>query len=1455
MARGARGVTCRECGCLNFSSEHDVCDSCRSKPLAFRPTARRVAASALSAAANGASNSRRNEDSLAQSKKRRLEDSKNASNKRHAEDKPKPKPKPAPAKARAKTQPDVIDLISDDEEEDDVQVQKVVQQSLESHRQEQQGRSRREEEALRKQLQDEQRALFQSRVFPSTTFRESDFPSMEAGALMRKRAAERGVAQSQPTSAGAAQAKQRAHTSSASQPAPVVARDAKEKQVHPKPAEPRPPPAVVVDRKGAEKETQTQTQKAAEELRKRQALDARPDSTAGKRVQATVDANASLVVSKSKAVEEKTAEKEDPLFQSRVFEPVEFQAADFVTVFDGLAVARRSHPPTVHSAVAAGSNAATSMTVGSGAATAPSLFRDPSSLGKRAKRQSAKPGASRREAPGVCAACPAPPSLEPTASMVEQKKGPRQASISSFFSPKKVGENEAEAEPKSAAAKRPRVASPAAKSEAEAANSEEKTGKTEETPPKKKAAVAKPRAKTPAKARAKGKTKASPKPKPKPKKPAARFISPHAVVDDEDEDDLDDDEDVFSTPEAKRARAELETGGETVPAGAPISDDAIVNEEDIVDVSEEAGANAKGEDEGDEKEITEDVAAEESVVDLTAASTSADEGAAQSTTENGKGQGKAVKSPAARAKGTKAAKTPTKRQQKMKEKAAAAEVKAAPVEPLDPATQARVDTYKLKTDELTKQFMELLQSKQESDTVMQDIFGAALDINLDITVDQDKARQALSETWRKLHDQANSVSKTADEATTSSSVEFPHEVKCFMVKVLQGRTVSLSVVSGELLASFKKEVEADDVDMEVTTEDNGSTDTGAVDRATALAIEMEIKMLAQRTAHGVRPPKANVFEDTSADALWVWEVGNPEKYFVDDAQKTIKRMRKNRKRLGQQLKALAKVVQLLHQKPVDEAKVSAEEAKIGKFGFAVDAELQKAKDREMKEQEKLQAAEEKKRHGLERKQAKDEEKRKREREEEEKKAESSKRQKQFASFFVKSSSGLDSAAASGAGTSASAIDMTGDQDADSTSGVCESRRAKIDRMDAAFSFLGSSGDTSPGASNSGSHKSIFSSLNDRRGAPTNTAGTISPEGWSAQRFRDPKLGAMKLLQFYENVRPAYYGTYSTRSRVFRGGRRPLAQYAKFDYSVDSDDEWEEEEPGESLSDADDDADESDEDNLDYEDQWLAYEDEVDYMDDAPADDDERMDRAERPSSPTKHKLPSQLQKKRAKVKTVKPAKLEPQIVGPFWCNQSGTATCAEAHFPGLVGELLCDPVFESTLMRKAREYEEEQKRLEALRQEQQRKKELQQEEEKKKAEEKRAQEAKEKAAAVSTTDQVKPAGPVQPVKSAEKATVKTAKVAEKSKPSKAKSQKTAPPKAKTPTKQPAAVSASTTPAKSNLPAVATTPSPAKSVKPIDSFFKKMGGPVPVPPQQPQQSQQQDEQKTPKEGSVEVISVD
>lgn len=62
----------------------------------------------------------------------------------------------------------------------------------------------------------------------------------------------------------------------------------------------------------------------------------------------------------------------------------------------------------------------------------------------------------------------------------------------------------------------------------------------------------------------------------------------------------------------------------------------------------------------------------------------------------------------------------------------------------------------------------------------------------------------------------------------------------------------------------------------------------------------------------------------------------------------------------------------------------------------------------------------------------------------------------------------------------------------------------------------------------------------------------------------------KLLQFTENYRPAYYGTWRKTSAVVRP-RRPFACDSRLlNYEVDSDEEWDEEEPGESTSVKDDD---------------------------------------------------------------------------------------------------------------------------------------------------------------------------------------------------------------------------------------------------------------------------------------------
>nr|KAG5706565.1 hypothetical protein BaRGS_028736 [Batillaria attramentaria] len=83
------------------------------------------------------------------------------------------------------------------------------------------------------------------------------------------------------------------------------------------------------------------------------------------------------------------------------------------------------------------------------------------------------------------------------------------------------------------------------------------------------------------------------------------------------------------------------------------------------------------------------------------------------------------------------------------------------------------------------------------------------------------------------------------------------------------------------------------------------------------------------------------------------------------------------------------------------------------------------------------------------------------------------------------------------------------------------------------------------------------------------------------------MHAVKLLQFHTDYRPPYYGTW--RKPVKRvSPRNPWKKDEDiFDYEVDSDEEWEEEEPGESLSDSNDEDEEAADGGEDEEDDgWM-----------------------------------------------------------------------------------------------------------------------------------------------------------------------------------------------------------------------------------------------------------------------------
>ncbi|KAJ0394338.1 hypothetical protein ATCC90586_007059 [Pythium insidiosum] len=285
------------------------------------------------------------------------------------------------------------------------------------------------------------------------------------------------------------------------------------------------------------------------------------------------------------------------------------------------------------------------------------------------------------------------------------------------------------------------------------------------------------------------------------------------------------------------------------------------------------------------------------------------------------------------------------------------------LEALDPATRARVTSYQHKLDELTRLCARLSVSRDPEDAVLQEIYGVGLDADLDTDKDADA-------------DPDKELSAWLAAPSDSGGDSMPAVLKRFVAHRVQGQVAGLSELAARVLAAL---ADASGSDAQVMDSNERRTQ-----------LEMEIKMLAQRTAYGARPARANLYEDASGAALWCWEVTNLDMYFDETAQKTVKRMRRQRKRVGAQIKSLARVVQLLGTQQ-DDAKASQEEAKIGRFVALVEAEEQKARERERKETQKAQALEEKRRVDQERLQAKEDEKKRREQEQEAQRALSAKR--------------------------------------------------------------------------------------------------------------------------------------------------------------------------------------------------------------------------------------------------------------------------------------------------------------------------------------------------------------------------------------------------------------------------------------------------------------------------------
>ncbi|XP_058063968.1 chromatin assembly factor 1 subunit A-like [Anopheles bellator] len=139
----------------------------------------------------------------------------------------------------------------------------------------------------------------------------------------------------------------------------------------------------------------------------------------------------------------------------------------------------------------------------------------------------------------------------------------------------------------------------------------------------------------------------------------------------------------------------------------------------------------------------------------------------------------------------------------------------------------------------------------------------------------------------------------------------------------------------------------------------------------------------------------------------------------------------------------------------------------------------------------------------------------------------------------------------------------------------------------------------------------------------------------------------KFFLFIENRRPPYRGTWRKRSTVVRA-RRPFAQDKTFfDYEVDSDDEWEEEEPGESLHGSDDEKDVDPEEDYEVDNEFFVPHGHLS-DEELQAEEDEEDGRTEDNSPETqKAKIRIMQQEFVAEMKK-KTEKIKPRLIGCIW---------------------------------------------------------------------------------------------------------------------------------------------------------------------------------------------------------------
>lgn len=166
-----------------------------------------------------------------------------------------------------------------------------------------------------------------------------------------------------------------------------------------------------------------------------------------------------------------------------------------------------------------------------------------------------------------------------------------------------------------------------------------------------------------------------------------------------------------------------------------------------------------------------------------------------------------------------------------------------------------------------------------------------------------------------------------------------------------------------------------------------------------------------------------------------------------------------------------------------------------------------------------------------------------------------------------------------------------------------------------------------------------------------------PRNIPTEKFR------AKYYLFRENRRPPFYGTWRKKSSIITP-RKPFAtDKAFFDYEVDSDEEWEEEEPGESLNGSEDEKDESEDDDYEVDNEWFVPHGHL--SDEELQNEDEIGPDTSREAQKAKLKV---LQQEFAQEMKKKTEKIRPRLIGAIWVDENGNRP---KLCPTVIWESLC----------------------------------------------------------------------------------------------------------------------------------------------------------------------------------------